>query len=475
MTILKRATLFLQRNLVKSIVLGLSTLTMGIIIFTITTGSMGINKLINEQLELYSPSVSVELDYDTLYNSSNNIKQSEANKTLTKEQINQIEQSDYWLSTFNSTYFDFLINPNNGVEQFMPTVIPYSGETTKMQGNEELLARVQGVDTPNYITDEANFTFNYQFSDQELSSNANVVMLNDEYMKFNGLKVGDTINFGYTMDPIYDVLKIDLEDPEITWLDYEIVGSYTYTPSSDEIANAKENVKHQDNQNPNSSLYYYYNLIYMPVTTVASIKDGLAQEYLKVNDITEEEMLFNEQRYMDYTALDSDVKTTFKFDDVKNKDAFIKEIKAVIEGIPNVVVEDLSDAYLWQYGLLGSIAEYSSIILIATIIVSSIFLSFIIVLFIRDRQKEIGILIALGEKKKNIYIQVVLELGLLMTGSFIIAMPIGYYIVVSQVENIPFTINAIILLFVVGFVITIFATLIPLLYMLNLSPKKILM
>ena len=161
----------------------------------------------------------------------------------------------------------------------------------------------------------------------------------------------------------------------------------------------------------------------------------------------------------------------------------------------------------------------SSVVLLATIVATIIILSLLITLFLRDRRHEIGILLAIGEKKIKVIGQIVLEIVLiaiiaislsLFSGNILLSTisdkmlndqiaaqeqqldQIGYMSISSwldfmgysndissedlrEIYKVPLDVTVICLYYVIGLLTVIISTIIPLIYITRLNPKKILM
>lgn len=119
-----------------------------------------------------------------------------------------------------------------------------------------------------------------------------------------------------------------------------------------------------------------------------------------------------------------------------------------------------------------------SLLKVAMLIVSFV-LILISILFIKGRQKEIGILLALGANRKVIYLQLFIELFVPMFISLIIMYILGAIVCFGLVSNIGFG-NAILLSpllksLAIGVILVTIATIIPAVILMRLEPKKILM
>lgn len=168
---------------------------------------------------------------------------------------------------------------------------------------------------------------------------------------------------------------------------------------------------------------------------------------------------------------------------------------------------------------MESMKWIASVVLLAIIGAAIIILSLLITLFLRDRRHEIGILLAIGERKIKIVGQIVLEIALisiiaislsLFSGNILSSAvsdkmlndqitaqeeqleQIGYMSISSlldfmgysndissedlrEIYKVPLDVNVICLYYIIGILTVIISTIIPLIYVTRLKPKKILM
>ena len=94
--------------------------------------------------------------------------------------------------------------------------------------------------------------------------------------------------------------------------------------------------------------------------------------------------------------------------DLRDWDLFEEAVEEFL--LPYWVVESTRNTFLPVIDSLATMSSIADWILVATIIAAVIVLSLIIILIMRDRRYEVGIYLALGEKKRHILIQLLTEL-----------------------------------------------------------------
>lgn len=166
-----------------------------------------------------------------------------------------------------------------------------------------------------------------------------------------------------------------------------------------------------------------------------------------------------------------------------------------LSDLESIYGEEMTIAFSGQAAEMEYIIDALIYVMVRIIISFGILTIFllgaIIFLVVRNRQKEIGILFALGENKKSIYLQVLTEIYLLAIPILIIFIPLSYFIASIIIKfsfntffyfdqsdmTITSHFDIILNLGLIAFVIIIIllSTLIPIVYILRLKPKKILL
>ena len=192
---------------------------------------------------------------------------------------------------------------------------------------------------------------------------SNVAVIEEALASENDLSVGDTITVGSTSD-------------ENTTYDLKIIGIYA----------SNEDFTEQAMMNTAASPY---NNIYTNLETISTVKGS------------------------DYeNAVDSAV---FYLNDPTNVDAFIADAKENSSIDFDTFTLDANDAaYEQMLGPIENISSFSKIAVYVIAIAGGLILTLIIMLSIRDRNQEIGILLSLGEKKPKIIAQFAVEILLIL-------------------------------------------------------------
>lgn len=199
-----------------------------------------------------------------------------------------------------------------------------------------------------------------EITDEDL--NTNVVMIEETFAQENSLEVGDT------------VVLVNPQD-ETKTLEVEIVGIYKSTAEIDEMAYRMSSM-------------LPYNQVYAPYTLVNIFKGENYEE-----------------------AVDSIV---FHLNDPANVDAFIEAANNTGIDFDTYKLDANNKAYETMMGPIENVASFSNTTLILVTAFGAIILALIIMLSIKDRTHEIGILMALGEKRSKIIYQLLAEMVIVL-------------------------------------------------------------
>lgn len=293
--------------------------------------------------------------------------------------------------------------------------------------------------------------------------NKKVAVIEETLAEENKLKVGDTI-------------KVKTSSDEATTINLKIVGIYKTTSSG-------------DNQAQNFAFLNPYNKIYTPYTAASALKGD------------------------DYkNAIDEAV---YNMDDASNIDAFIASAKKTGIDLDTFTLDANDQLYQQMVGPIENVASFSKNVVYLVTIAGAVILSLIVMMSIRERKYEMGVLMAIGEKRWKLIGQFLTEILMIavlaigisaLTGS-LIAGQIGNQLLSQQIEqtsasqsaggmmgpggggffgqntaqvsaidqfDIQLSFEDLMALSGIGLLIAMFATLLPSISVLRLHPKTIL-
>lgn len=223
----------------------------------------------------------------------------------------------------------------------------------------------------NYVNGTIKLTSGEAFDETK----DDTVIISYELATENNLKVGDKIT----------ITSSDDKDVEL-----EIIGIYQNSET--------------DKFNNN------YNLIYVNTNTGAKL-------------LTEEE--YNDGNYKVSKAV-------FYLDDPENADKFKEEANKLVTDFSdrNLTLDIDNESYEQMISSIEGVAKFSNTVLVIVVIASIVVISLMVINSLKDRNYEIGVLLSLGEKRKKIIGQFIIELVIIATFAFITS--IGSSLLVSQ-------------------------------------------
>ncbi|HAM1274814.1 TPA: ABC transporter permease [Listeria monocytogenes] len=204
----------------------------------------------------------------------------------------------------------------------------------------------------------------------------NVAMVEENLAEENDWKVGDS----FTVTSSDGNTKVTLK----------IVGIYKTTDSGSDMAQ-------------NFSFLNPYNKVYVPYTVANTIKGS------------------------DYkNTVDSAVYT---MDDAANISAFEKEAKKVDSIDWDTFKLDANDTlYQQMIGPINSVASFSKNVVYIVSIAGALILGLLVMMQVRDRKYEMGVLLAIGEKRGKLIAQFFVEILIVALVSFGLAVASSHYV-----------------------------------------------
>ncbi|PJH92397.1 ABC transporter permease [Bacillus sp. SN1] len=298
-----------------------------------------------------------------------------------------------------------------------------------------------------------------------------VTVINETLAEDNDLSVGDSITIESATD-------------EDTTVKLKIVGIYKTTSSGDDQAQ-------------NFSFLNPYNKLYTPYTATAALKGD------------------------DYkNTIDSAV---YYMDDAKNIDAFVKAAKKTSIDFDTFTLNTNDQLYQQMVGPIENVASFSKNVVYLVSVAGAVILGLIVMMSIRERKYEMGVLMAIGEKRwkligqflTEILIVAVIAIGIASLTGNLVANQLGNQLLTQQISsstdstqtasgqmpggsggmgggmfghssansanvdvidslNVAVSMNDMLVLGGIGIFIAIIATLLPSISVLRLHPKTIL-
>lgn len=314
------------------------------------------------------------------------------------------------------------------------------------------------------------------FTDDDIKNGNNVILISEQVANKNKLNVGDKIKLGSQID-------IDSADGTVVEDEYEIIGIFETKKEYEKNSEGKTVEVESE----------YIDTIYMPNEAIKNIH----------NKVTDETKKQNVDTYDAFSVI-----TKYELNSIEDVEEFKSEN---LSNLPKgYVFKDNSESISSITVPINNMKDLSNIIVYASIIASVIIIGLIMVLFCKERKKEMGIYLALGEKKINIAMQLLLETLLVSIVAITISVFTGNIIAKNvsnkmlknqiteqstKIENqnnynsydlidsekitdnytVSLDIKTILMIYTVAIISISLSTTLPIYYTLKLNPRKILM
>lgn len=314
------------------------------------------------------------------------------------------------------------------------------------------------------------------FSEEEINNSERVLILSDKFTyNGNNINVGDVIPIEKI---VYDQ-ELNEIHKEIS--SYTVVGIFSKLPSL---------INHDSYELEN-----YDTHIYIPYST-------LFHEYKKINDLynsfSNSKNLLRLQLYMIKIKLSNinDDKEFYTLFNLENPLIYSKNSQSLY----NLLTTE--DIYKKMVVPLNSLTKISNMLRITSSITVLILFSLCIFIFLKDKKYEIGVLYALGENKIQIVLNQILEILIIGMLAIVLSMFSGVKfgelyskgLIENQIEasqyvyveeqsqkelleryTVEINIEYITMVFTGGITIIAISSLVPIMYILHLEPKKVLL
>jgi len=344
------------------------------------------------------------------------------------------------------------------------------------------------------------------FTADEVENSQHVVIVSQSFLDNNNLYLGGNLEIDYR---IYHeesgALILEEHFSEVNLLGYqtfelEIIGVFDHELEMDDDLVPWEIAEH----------FNIINRIYVPnglvESTVDLYLDIFPEDDPLIEEIVAAEALEDIIQYEHIVFLLNDPSYLAHFN------------RAATELLPKFwVVSDLSNAYAPIASSMENMQEIADTLLIGAVSAAIITISLLVLLLVYDRKQEIGVYLALGERRIKLAIQVLLETMMISTISITFALLVGNFLagIVStemiardvsrqlneeqfleidtgtpesmgfriemteadmmEAYDLGLTLDVIFVFYTTALGVIIIATLMPMTYILNLKPKDILL
>ncbi|EUJ37654.1 ABC transporter permease [Brochothrix campestris] len=497
MNFFKRALTSISRKKGKSLLLFAIVFILGNVIAGAVSISQATNKVEQTVKNQLGAQATIDLSKEKMKQLMDASEDEEVDypKPPSKDVITKIGQLD------TVKYYDYNISDYYNSKK----VKAYLSPEDEKYGNSSSLS-IRGVQYAPLIDVKENkikLDSGTTFTDDQIKNGANVVIVSSQVAKLNNLSVGDN----FLVDNVYlsydDDKEKELFSKEYS---YKVIGIFTPT-KLDTAKKLSADKKAEQEWQANEQI----NTIYLPNKVVSKANTAFQKEAMKKDKNSAEGM--TEAELAEYTkniGNEDGYESVFVVKTPEDMPNFVADASTILP--KDYAIVSAQDDYDSISGSMNKVAKFSKYILLAAAAASVIILTLVIILFIRDRKKELGIYLSLGEKKLKIIGQIFIEVLLvafiaislsLFTGNLLAknvstslitndaktddmnggSMSYSHFSTNSTVDfdsvkdAYAVTIDApyIALFYLFGLVTVILSTVLPMLYILRLNPKKIMM
>lgn len=333
------------------------------------------------------------------------------------------------------------------------------------------------------------------FTQEEVDNGSSVAVISKKLAEENNLNVGDTFTL----------------DNEVYTYDYE-TGEEEFATSRDVVLEViglfePQEVKKNTEEDSNNDMMVfmddmdYHNTMYVPNEVVIDETQYNWEESLKADEELAEMMEGEDDSFEYYEPI-------YYLNSPEDSEAFTEEVTPLLPELYTVI--SASDQYDDIAGPIESMSTLSKYVLIVAVIATVLITGLVVLLFLRDRKRELGIYLSLGEKRSRVVGQILIEvmavavvgITLSLFSGNLLAQQVSdtmmkaddnqresyedyvYYeniqtdlTVEDVLDSYEVSLNSSYVLgfYGIGLLTILISTAIPLIYIVRLNPKKILM
>ncbi|QGH35672.1 FtsX-like permease family protein [Gracilibacillus salitolerans] len=471
MNFLKRGLLSITRRKGKSLILLAVLFILGNVIagaISISQATANVEDSIKERL---GTGATIELDYEALDNMEESELMNLEIPNLGEELINQIGELPY-VKYYDYNTTTFLASEE--IESYNPMMEEEGDVVMEGMGPQFQLKGVNYAPLLDIEEGKSELVDGRVFTDEEIKNGTPVAIISKKLADLNNIQVGDTFSLS---NEIYEYSEsgeeeiIDSRDVPL-----EVIGIFEPKTVNNDAENQEE--------------FDYMDMDFQNTIYVANQLVSQEMEFA-VGDMPE---------YEDYYV------PSFVLNEPKDAEAFEEEVSPLLPEL--FIVRHATDSYDSIASPIESMSNLSKYVLIASVITTILIIGLVVLLFLRDRKRELGIYLSLGESRLRVVGQIITEvliisiIGMtlsLFTGN-LLAQTVSdslidndndqreeemYYYTEMQTDlttedvidayEVSLTGDFILLFYAVGIITILLSTVIPLIYIIRLNPKKIMM
>ncbi|EGO6697902.1 ABC transporter permease [Enterococcus faecalis] len=377
MTIFKRSIQSLRSLKKRTIILGILFFLVSIFLVSGSVIKSSLQNMLDSAKKEVNPIATIETDLDSLMKDMMSGGKNSTSKPIDDKLVEKIKSSKY--------VKDFSVY---GAADVSTQYSDNSQKNSNVSNDYiEPTNTIEILDSPNSSTSRAKSELvdgRYVKENED-----NKIIVSEKYANQNNLKVGDTLDL-LTDFGLYNTDKTKVE----------IVGIYRLSEKNN--SDVQKNLEEKT---------FYSNR-----KLVSSIKKVQFQGDTSSNLANYSKIKVNLKNPMD-------------------TEKFFKEIKNG-EDYEGIKFSSSYDQYKSMSGIVDSMSNIFSVIQAIVFVVSGVIVALIMLISLRERKYEIGLLRSLGESRLNVIVQMFLEVFIIFAFSFLIGFGISKYAVTPNITTV---------------------------------------
>ncbi|MGX7417594.1 ABC transporter permease [Carnobacterium gallinarum] len=378
----KRAFLSITRRKGKSLILFAVIFILGNLIAGAISIQEATNNVENTIKKKLGSIATIELDLQKLQESEDMTKI----PSLDEKKINAFGKRP------EVKYYDYNIDKYVTSE----TITPYKPDSSDNKdamviggvgGSEFKLKGVQYASILDFKEKKAKLIAGRTFTEEEIKNNRSSTLISKKLADANNLSVGDT----FTMkNAVYDYSQRDTEAIASRDIQMEVIGIF-------DPLEAKKSDDSKEKKSLSSDFFNtdFQNTLYVP------------NEVAKSETEFERDSMRKAGLLSDNQSNETFITPTYVLKTPEDSQRFKSAVQAQIP--KEYKVTSSSDQYNTIAAPIKSMSELSKYVLIAALGATILIIGLVVLLFLRDRKHEFGIYLSLGERRKHILGQILIE------------------------------------------------------------------
>jgi len=303
-----------------------------------------------------------------------------------------------------------LICPDGTLQGYLQSTPPGGNTILNLKG-------VQNVDPVELREGAIELIQGRMFTEVELETLSNVAIVSENFARTNNLGIGSVMaleSIAWASPDIWHVMEFasEINSPED-----DVVYRRSYNLEIIGIYNSLVEFNTGDTFWDGQLQILAENTIYVPNTVAINIDNWHTEHMAKAQP---DHPIFADENNFEGLHIFENI---FTLNDIGELNAFRQAVEEVAP--PGVVVIDPVENSVSVNSATGALSDLGNAVLVVAAIAAILILSTLIILFMRERRKEIGIYLALGENRAKIAMQIFAEIMIVAFAAITLSLIVG--------------------------------------------------